>query len=135
MKKKIIIVNDDVDFIDAMKMLLREMGDYEVSVIHEGEKAYQRLKKEGPDLIILDIRMDSPQRGWSILDLLRLDPQTKNIPVVIATASTLGEDKTNWLKKHKIEVLNKPFDIQELVSLVNITLSPPQKPTTRKSKS
>ncbi len=134
MKRRIAIVNDDVDFIDAMNMLLQEIGDYDVFVIHEGEKAYHRLKKEAPDLIILDIRMDSPQRGWSMLDLLRLDPQTKEMPVVIATASTLGEDKTNWLKKHKIEVLYKPFDIQELVTLINIMLAPPDKPSFKKSK-
>jgi CheY-like chemotaxis protein len=129
MKYRIAIVNDDVDFIDAMKMLLREYGDYEVFVIHEGEKAYHRLKKEAPDLIILDIRMDSPQRGWSILDLLRLDPQTKHIPVIICTASSLNEDKTNWLKKHKIEILYKPFEINEMTTLINITLSPPTKPS------
>ncbi len=134
MKKRIAIVNDDVDFIDAMKMLLSEMGDYEVFVIHEGEKAYHRLKKESPDLIILDIRMDSPQRGWSILDLLRLDPQTKDIPVIICTAATLDEDKTNWLKKHKIEALYKPFEINDLLTLVKIIFSPPDKPSFKKSK-
>lgn len=129
MKHRICIVNDDVDFIGAMKMLLQEFGGFEVFVIHEGEKAYHRLKKEAPDLIILDVRMDSPQRGWSILDLLRLDPQTKHIPVIICTASTLNEDKTNWLKKHKIEALYKPFEINDLLTLINITLSPPQKPS------
>lgn len=134
MKHRIAIVNDDVDFIDAMKMLLREMGEYEIFVIHEGEKAYQRLKKESPNLIILDIRMDSPQRGWSILDLLRLDPQTKDIPVVICTASTLDEDKTNWLKKHKIHALYKPFEINDLVNIIKITLAPPDKPSFKSSK-
>lgn len=132
MKHRIAIVNDDVDFIDAMKVLLREFGPYEVFVIHEGEKAYQRLKKESPDLIILDIRMDSPQRGWSILDLLRLDPQTKDIPVIICTASTLGEDKINWLKKHDIHTLYKPFEINDLVNIIKITLVPPQQPTLKK---
>lgn len=132
MKHRIAIVNDDVDFIDAMKLLLREYGEFDVFVIHEGEKAYQRLKKEGPDLIILDVRMDSPQRGWSILDLLRLDPQTKDIPVIICTASTLDEDKINWLKKHKIHSLYKPFEINDLITLIKITINPPQKPTFKK---
>lgn len=132
LKNKIAIVNDDVDFIETMRMLLVEIGNFEAIVIHEGEKAYQRLKKESPNLIILDVRMDSPHRGWSILDLLRLDPETKNIPVIVCTASTLGEDKTNWLKKHKIEVLYKPFDIKELLDIINITLTPPKKVTLKK---
>lgn len=132
MKHRIAIVNDDVDFIDAMKILLKEFGPFDVFVIHEGEKAYHRLKKESPNLIILDIRMDSPQRGWSILDLLRLDPQTKDIPVIICTATTLNEDKINWLKKHNIQSLNKPFEIQDLVNIINIVLAPPKKPTLKK---
>lgn len=134
MNHRIAIVNDDIDFTDAMKMLLREFGGYEAFIIHEGEMAYQQLKKEAPDLIILDVRMDSPQRGWSILDLLRLDPQTRDIPVIVCTATTLNEDKINWLKKHNIQSLYKPFDIQDLTNLVKITLSPPQKPGRKKDK-
>lgn len=131
MKKRITIINDDIDFIDAIQMLLQEIGSYETSVIHEGEKAYQLVKKEPPDLIILDIRMDSPHRGWSILDLLKLDPQVSNIPVIVATASTLDEEKTNWLKNHNIDWLLKPFDIDDLTSLIEVNLLPPQKPSLR----
>ncbi len=125
---KIAVVNDDIDFIDAIKILLSEFGNYKVSVIHEGEKAYQVIKAEPPDLIILDIRMDTPHRGWSILDLLKLDPKTNPIPVIICTATTINEEKTNWLKKHNITLLLKPFEINDLKMLVDIMLSPPSDP-------
>ena len=124
----IAVVNDDIDFIDAIKILLTEFGDYKVSVIHEGEKAYQMLKKTPPDLVILDIRMDTPHRGWSILDLLKLDPKTTPIPVIVCTALTINEEKTNWLKKHNIALLLKPFEITDLKNLVDIMLQPPTQP-------
>ena len=125
---KVAIVNDDIDFIDAIKVLLSELGNFKVKVIHEGEKAYQILKKAPPDLIILDIRMDTHHRGWSILDLLKLDPKTNKIPVIICTATTINEEKTNWLKKHNIGLLLKPFEIIDLTTLIDIMLQPPAEP-------
>jgi|SRR6185437_6758193 len=122
----IAVVNDDVDFIDAIKILLTELNNYTVSVIHEGEKAYQIIKKAMPDLIVLDIRMDTPHRGWSILDLLKLDPQTNHIPIIICTATTVNEEKTNWLKKHNIALLLKPFDINDLTTIIDVTIQPPE---------
>ena len=128
-------MNDDIDFIDAIKILLTELNTYKVSVIHEGEKAYQVIKKTLPDLVILDIRMDTPHRGWSILDLLKLDPKTSPIPVIVCTATTLNEEKVNWLKKHNISLLLKPFEIFDLQTLVDISLQPPPEPhLTRKQK-
>lgn len=125
---KIAIVNDDIDFIDAIKILLTELGNFKVKVIHEGEKAYQIIKKTPPDLIILDIRMDTPHRGWSILDLLKLDPKTADIPVIVCTATTINEEKTNWLKKHNVALLLKPFEVIDLTGTINIMLQPPAEP-------
>jgi CheY-like chemotaxis protein len=130
---KIAIVNDDIDFIDAIKILLLDLGSFEVTVIHEGEKAYQILKKTPPDLIILDIRMDTPHRGWSILDLLKLDPATGSIPVIVCTATTINEEKTNWLKKHNVALLLKPFEIVDLTALIDIMLQPPAEPRLTKN--
>lgn len=131
----IAVVNDDIDFIDAIKILLTEFGDYQVTVIHEGEKAYQLIKINPPDLVILDIRMDTPHRGWSILDLLRLDPKTNPIPTIVCTATTVNEEKTNWLKKHNVALLLKPFEINDLKSLIDIMLQPPTEPhLTKKDK-
>src|SRR5258708_6241344 len=131
----IAIVNDDIDFIDAIKILLTELNSYKVSVIHEGEKAYQIIKKTTPELVILDIRMDTPHRGWSILDLLKLDPKTKHLPIIICTATTVNEEKTNWLKKHNIALLLKPFEINDLTTLIDITIQPPTEPhLTKKQK-
>ena len=123
--KKIAIVNDDSDFLSAMENLLQEFGGYNAFVIHEGNLAYKQIKKEQPALVILDIRMDSPTTGWKVLDLLTLDPETSSIPVIICSASTkLPDGKEEWLKEHGISVLPKPFDVSDLMALVERALKP-----------
>lgn len=127
--KKIVIINDNKDFLSAMEMLLDQEGKYQPVIIHEGKDAVRKVKKEKPDLIILDIRMESPVMGWKILDILTLDPATMNIPVIICTASaeTILPEKLDWLKAHGIEVLPKPFDCDDLFALVNRAFHPKRK--------
>ena len=123
--KKIVIVNDDIDFLSAMEHLLEEFGGYDSLIIHEGKSAFKQIKKEQPALIILDIRMDSPITGWKILDLLTLDPTTSTIPVIICTASTkLPDGKEEWLKEHGVALLPKPFDVNDLIAMVEKSLKP-----------
>src|SRR5438309_1268117 len=114
--KKIAIVNDDADFLTAMEALLEE-SHYKTFIIHEGNTAYHIIKKEILDLIILDIRMDNPTTGWKVLDLLTLDPLTSRIPVIICSASAelIKPEKQIWLQEHGIEVLPKPFDVNDLL--------------------
>lgn len=123
--KKIAVVNDDADFLSAMESLLKEFGGYDAYIIHEGNLAYKQIKKEQPSLVILDIRMDSPTTGWKVLDLLTLDPDTNRIPVIICTASTkLPDGKEEWLKEHGISMLPKPFDVNDLIAMVERSLKP-----------
>lgn len=122
--KRIFVINDDADFLQAIEILLKEFG-YDPVIIHEGKHAYRRIKKERPDLVILDIRLDSPVTGWKILDLITLDPQTNRIPVIICTAvAKFPEGKEPWLAEHGIAVLPKPFDINDLIAMVEKALKP-----------
>lgn len=122
--KRIFVVNDDADFLQAIELLLKEF-DYVPTIIHEGKLAFRRIKKEKPDLVILDIRLDSPITGWKILDLLTLDPETNRIPVIICTAvAKFPEGKEAWLAEHGISVLPKPFDINDLIAIVEKSLKP-----------
>jgi CheY-like chemotaxis protein len=123
--KKIVIINDNADFLAAMQLLLEQEKKYKPLVLHEGDLAYRKVKEEKPDLVILDIRMDSPTTGWKVLDLLTLDPETSAIPVIICSASAehITPEKNDWLASHGIEVLPKPFDIDDLLSIVERMLS------------
>src|SRR5690349_8839494 len=83
---RIVVINDDEDFLALMYDLLTDVGDYEVSLRHDSERAYLFVKEQRPDLVILDIRMQGIDIGWSILKSLTLDPETAPIPVIICTA-------------------------------------------------
>lgn len=122
--KKIALVNNDADFLTAMEALLEHLGGYNAYIIHEGNTAYHLIKKEIPHLIILDIRMEQPETGWKILDLLTLDPETSKIPVIICTASTISEERQAWLAEHGISLLPKPFDVDDLIAMVELAFKP-----------
>jgi CheY-like chemotaxis protein len=81
----IAVVNNDLPFLDLMKELLTEEG-YRVILHHEGDTAYALIRKEQPDLVILDIRLEYPEAGWTVLDLIQLDPETTHIPVILCSA-------------------------------------------------
>lgn len=117
------VVNNDTEFLDLMADVL-DMEGHQTIIIKESHSAFQRLKETCPDLVILDIRMDSPEDGWTICEMLKLDPATRAIPIVICSAS-IGElqEKAPWLSQHGIGTLPKPFDIDDLYESVRITLS------------
>lgn len=111
---RIAVVNDDTVFLDMMAAVLRERG-WDVDVCREGDEAFHFIKRHPPDLIILDIRMESPETGWTVLELLTLDPETSPIPVIVCSAAIVDlREHEGVLRKYGIAVLPKPFDIATL---------------------
>jgi DNA-binding response OmpR family regulator len=120
---RIAVVNDDTDFLTLMSEVLEEW-DFEVVTIREAENAYSRLKADDPDLVILDIRMGSPEQGWTILELLTLDPATSHVPVIVCSAALDDlRSKEAWLRDHGISSLPKPFDIDDLQVAVSSAIN------------
>jgi two-component system sensor kinase FixL len=119
---RIAVVDDDTVFLDMMAAVLEE-GGWDTEVYRESDTAFSALKRTHPDLIILDIRMATPETGWAILDLLRLDPATVTIPVIVCSAAILDlRSHQTWLQEHGIAILPKPFDLTELFALVETAL-------------
>jgi DNA-binding response OmpR family regulator len=103
---------------------LLEMRGWDTVICREADSAYPVLKQERPSLIILDVRMDTPERGWNILELLTLDPETRDIPVIVCSAALDDlRDKEHWLAEHGIAILPKPFDIDDLYARVETGLA------------
>lgn len=119
---RIAVVNDDTDFLTLMGELLEERGW--TAIIHrEGGDAYQHIKQDMPDLVILDIRMGHAEQGWTILELLTLDPETSTIPVIVCSAAIDDlRAKQDWLGEKGISILPKPFDIDDLYRSVELAL-------------
>ena len=112
MVHKILVVEDDQPILDLMDILIRKLG-YEPILIANGIDALERVKKETPSLILLDIMM-SPISGWEFLERLRGELGLREIPVVLFTASPLIGEKMLQLKDPHLSVLIKPVSFTEL---------------------
>lgn len=111
---RITVVNDDTVFLDMMAAVLRERG-WGVDVCREGDTAFEHIKRDPPDLVILDIRLETPETGWTVLELLTLDSTTAAIPVIVCSAAIIDlRAHEAVLRRYGIAVLPKPFDIATL---------------------
>ncbi len=84
MGKKILIIDDDVDFSEAVSTLLEAKG-YEVSAAPNGQEGVKKAKADAPDLIILDVMMTHRTEGFDVARMLAEDEKTKVIPVVLVS--------------------------------------------------
>ncbi len=87
--KKILIVEDEMFILDLYNRVLTKAG-YMVTTAVDGEDSLQKVNTDKPDLILLDIMMPK-MSGMEALEKLKLDEQTKNIPVVMLT--NLGDEE------------------------------------------
>ena len=83
-KAKILLVDDDIDFVEATKTIL-ESKRYEVIVAYEGDEGLRKARAEKPDLILLDVIMPVKD-GFTAAEQLKKDPQLSEIPTLMLTA-------------------------------------------------
>ncbi|MFA6407194.1 MAG: response regulator [Candidatus Paceibacterota bacterium] len=88
---KVLIVEDDVFLAKVYNAQFKKAG-IETIVLNNGEKAHAMAKSENPDIIMLDLMLPPPKNGFEILEELKKDPKTKNIPVVILSMLGSNED-------------------------------------------
>lgn len=111
-KRKILVVDDEIDNVVLLEKRLKATG-YEVISAYDGDEAIDKAFNENPDLILLDIMMPKKD-GFEVLKILRDNPKTKNIPVIMLTAKAEVSDKVRGLETGAIDYVTKPFDFKEL---------------------
>jgi DNA-binding NtrC family response regulator len=116
---RIAVVNDDTAFLDLMRDLLETDGGYDAIICREWEDVHAFVKDKRPALVILDIRIGGQERGWSILNVLTLDPETRPIPVIVCSAAIQSlHEHQGLLSKYGICALPKPFDMETLLETI-----------------
>jgi len=120
-KTKILLVDDDRDFVEATRLVL-ESKPYEVVVAYDGDEGLAKARKEKPDLIILDIIMPVKD-GFSAAEQLKKDPELKKIPVIMLTSFSekVGETSlsvSQGLALDTEDYVDKPVAPQELLRRV-----------------
>lgn len=118
-KKKILIIDDEVDLVDLVKMRL-EVANYFVEPLYTSMRSLEIAKREKPDLILLDVMMPD-KNGYEVCKELKADEATRHIPVIIFTAKP---EQTKCIKNGAKSVgaddyMLKPFDPADLVEKID----------------
>lgn len=117
MAKRIFVVDDMPDFLELMEDVLSEAG-YKVHTFTVGAEAIAAARDVRPDLLITDLRMGE-ESGFDLLEALRNDPVTRNVPTLLCTAATMDvEEQFQPRGIDDVPVLYKPFDMQQLLARV-----------------
>jgi len=117
----ILIVEDDPETASVFRQMLQFHG-YRVEVAHGSAQAMLKLNRQLPDLVLLDIMMPDVS-GLEVCRYLRRDPQTADLPVVIVSAKTQGEDIAEGLEAGATAYLTKPVSMEQLLYHVQAALS------------
>lgn len=115
-KKKVLVVDDEVDIINLIKDYL-EIQDYSVITATDGDSALKLAIAEKPDLITLDIMMGNKD-GYETCLLLRENETTSHIPIIIVTGRSTKQAEMAAQSFGADDYLSKPFELQELMDLV-----------------
>ncbi len=113
MKTKILVVDDEPDAVEMIEVNLKALG-YEVLSAGGGEEALQKARAALPDLILLDIMLPEVD-GMEVCKILRRDPRTSGIPIVMLTAKAGEIDRVLGLELGADDYVTKPFSPRELV--------------------
>jgi two-component system alkaline phosphatase synthesis response regulator PhoP len=113
-KAKILLVDDDVDFVKATTKVL-ESRPYDIVVAHDGKEALEKARKEKPDLVLLDILMPLVD-GFAVADQFRKDQSLSNIPVLALTS--FSESLGQPFPFEVSDYIQKPISPKDLLAKV-----------------
>lgn len=127
-RPKILIIDDDPDFVEATRVVL-ESGGYQVLAAYDGKEGLERVRRENPDLVILDIIMPE-EDGFKVCEELKSDPKLTQIPVIVLTSlserwSEVTLSVTQGLKLEAEDYIDKPVEPEELLQRVKARLRGP----------
>jgi two-component system phosphate regulon response regulator PhoB len=119
-KSRIAVIDDDAIFVDLMHDLLANGEGYEVLSTAHWLQSFEFIKEVQPDLVILDLMLGRQQSGWSVLQLLREDPATTSIPVILCSAAAPALSQCNGSANGHgaLEAVSKPFDVDHILNVI-----------------
>ena len=115
--KKIIVVDNDYEILYTIKKVIEYYRDYNINTVDSGKKLFEALKKETPDLIILDITMPFMD-GWDVHKILKSKSIWRDIPIIFI--SSVVDDRS--IRKAKLfgdAFIEKPFENNSLLSKID----------------
>ena len=120
MPQRILVVDDDKSILKVLRGYLEQAG-YQVLVASDGEAALHTLRRERPDLMVLDVMMPG-RDGWDVTRTVRADTSLAATPIIMLTARIEDTDKIVGLELGADDYITKPFNAREVVARVNALL-------------
>jgi two-component system alkaline phosphatase synthesis response regulator PhoP len=120
LKQRVLVVDDDKEVARLMRGYLEQSG-YEVLVAYNGESAIHIMRRDNPDLVLLDLML--PDRdGWDVTRTVRNDPNLMHTPIIMLTARVSDTDKIVGLELGADDYVTKPYNPREVVARVRARL-------------
>lgn len=121
---RILVINDTQELLEMFRLLLEQEG-YEVVLSGMPILKVGEVEEIQPDLVILDIIFGDRKTGWQVLQMLKMQRSTADIPVIVCTAALREvQEQEGYLISQNIRVIYKPFDIDALLTLISQALGP-----------
>jgi CheY-like chemotaxis protein len=127
--KQILIIDDQSQLLSLMRRILED-EQYQVSILQNGKDGFSHMKTLLPDLLILDLKLGDVS-GQDVLKLLKMDPITAEIPVIVYTAAVLEAEEVartiadNPNLYQRVYLIHKPFELDDLLTLVEQVVNEP----------
>ena len=117
MAKSVLIVEDDQNIADLLRLYLEKEG-YVAAIASDGGAGVEMFRKLQPDLVLLDVMLPVLD-GWGVLRTIRQDSRT---PVIMLTAKGETDDKVSGLKMGADDYITKPFEMKEVLARIEAVL-------------
>jgi CheY-like chemotaxis protein len=115
-KKKILVVDDEVNSVFVLRCILEDKN-YTVTEAYDGEAALRAVSIQKPDLVLLDVTMPK-MSGYEVCKSIKSNPETKKIPVILVTGKDTAEDIKTALSNGANWFVRKPYDANYLLNMV-----------------
>lgn len=119
-KRRILIVDDEEDLVELVSYNLKKEG-FAVDSANDGESALKKIRREGYDLLVLDLMLPGLQ-GLEMCRIIRNDQKTAGLPVIMLTAKGEEVDKILGLEIGADDYVTKPFSPKELIARIKAVL-------------
>ena len=119
MSKHIVVINDTEEILELFKAILHEEAGYEVTLLSFHPQIMGNIVELMPDLIISDHVFGEEKIGWQFIQKLKMVRETAHIPVIVCSGAVKElKEIEGYLTAKNVGILYKPFDVDELLALV-----------------
>jgi DNA-binding response OmpR family regulator len=117
---KILVADDEKTNTDFFQIMLTKLG-FSVAIAYDGEETLQKVHRFMPDLILLDLLMPKLS-GYHVIEILKNDEETKNIPIIVLTAVNDIKNKVDMIELGIEDYITKPFNFVEILARIRSNL-------------